>query len=77
MAASASGTGTSKTSNLNSVVIGSLFFLEKEIKGGSIPLQTIRADVDFARERAHLPYGDLGIKVWIYKGEVFSKKQGA
>jgi|SRR3989344_9136044 len=49
----------------------------EDIKRGSIPLQTIRADVDFARERAHLPYGDLGIKVWIYKGEVFSKKQGA
>jgi len=46
----------------------------EELKKGSIPLQTFRADVDFARERAHLPYGDLGIKVWIYKGEVFSKK---
>ena len=46
----------------------------EELKKGSIPLQTFRADVDFARERAHLPYGDIGIKVWIYKGEVFSKK---
>jgi len=45
----------------------------EEIKKGSIPLQTFRADVDFARERAHLPYGDIGIKVWIYKGEVFNK----
>ena len=45
----------------------------EEIKRGSIPLQTFRADVDFARERAHLPYGDIGIKVWIYKGEVFNK----
>ena len=44
------------------------------LKEGQIPLQTLRADVDFARGRAHLPYGDLGIKVWIYKGEVFSKK---
>lgn len=40
---------------------------------GRIPLQTLRADVDFARERAHLPYGDIGIKVWIYKGEIFDK----
>lgn len=40
---------------------------------GRIPLQTIRADIDFVRERAHLPYGDIGIKVWIYKGEVFEK----
>lgn len=46
----------------------------EEIKKGSIPLQTIRADVDFSRGRAHLPYGDIGIKVWIYKGEVFADK---
>ncbi len=46
---------------------------KEEIKRGGIPLQTFRADIDFARERAHLPYGDLGIKVWIYKGEIFNK----
>ncbi|MBI4114272.1 MAG: 30S ribosomal protein S3 [Candidatus Niyogibacteria bacterium] len=40
---------------------------------GRIPLQTLRADIDFARERAHLPYGDIGIKVWIYRGEKFEK----
>lgn len=44
----------------------------EQIKRGSIPLQTIRADVDFAREKAHMPYGDVGIKVWIYRGEVFN-----
>jgi small subunit ribosomal protein S3 len=43
----------------------------EELKKGSIPLQTFRADVDFARERAHLPYGDVGIRVWIYRGEKF------
>ncbi len=43
----------------------------EELKKGSIPLQTIRADVDFSRGRAHLPYGDIGIKVWIYKGQIF------
>lgn len=43
----------------------------EEIKKGGIPLQTFRADIDFAREKAHLPYGDIGIKVWIYKGEIF------
>jgi small subunit ribosomal protein S3 len=37
---------------------------------GSLPLQTLRADIDFAKYRAHLTYGDIGIKVWIYKGEV-------
>jgi small subunit ribosomal protein S3 len=46
---------------------------KEEIKRGGIPLQTFRADIDFAKERAHLPYGDLGIKVWIYKGEIFNK----
>ncbi|HEY4497916.1 MAG TPA: 30S ribosomal protein S3 [Candidatus Paceibacterota bacterium] len=45
------------------------------LKNGKIPLQTLRADVDFARGRAHLPYGDIGIKVWIYKGELFEKDE--
>lgn len=45
----------------------------EQIKRGSIPLQTFRADVDFAREKAHMSYGDIGIKVWIYRGEVFEK----
>lgn len=49
----------------------------EELKRGSIPLQTFRADIDFARERAHLSYGDIGIKVWIYKGQVFEDKKGA
>lgn len=46
----------------------------EELKRGRVPLQTFRADIDFAREQAHLPYGRVGIKVWIYKGEVFAKK---
>lgn len=45
------------------------------LKEGQVPLQTLRADIDFARGRAHLPYGDLGIKVWIYKGEIFGDKK--
>lgn len=47
----------------------------EELKKGGIPLQTFRADIDFAREKAYLPYGVIGIKVWIFKGEVFDKKQ--
>ena len=50
---------------------------DKELKKGRIPLQTFRADIDFARDKAHLPYGDLGVKVWIYRGEVFSENQKA
>ena len=47
----------------------------EELKKGSIPLQTFRADIDFKREKAHLPYGDVGIKVWIYRGKIFSDKK--
>lgn len=45
----------------------------EHLKKGRIPLQTFRSDIDFARERANLPLGVIGVKVWIYKGEVFSK----
>ena len=47
----------------------------EEIKKGRVPLQTLRADIDFAREEAYLPYGVIGVKVWIYRGEIFSEKQ--
>ncbi|HQC54634.1 MAG TPA: 30S ribosomal protein S3 [Clostridia bacterium] len=40
---------------------------------GSIPLQTIRADIDYGFAEAHTTYGVLGVKVWIYKGEIFGK----
>ena len=42
----------------------------EEARAGRVPLQTMRADIEFARERANIPQGVLGIKVWIYKGEV-------
>jgi small subunit ribosomal protein S3 len=45
----------------------------EELKKGRIPLQTLRADIDFAREKAHMTYGDIGIKVWIYRGDIFKK----
>jgi len=34
---------------------------------GQMPLQTLKADIDYAQERAHLPYGHIGIKVWVYR----------
>lgn len=46
---------------------------------GSIPLQTLRANIDYGFATAHTTYGVLGVKVWIYKGEVFNRtasKQG-
>ncbi|MDD3006293.1 MAG: 30S ribosomal protein S3 [Candidatus Pacebacteria bacterium] len=41
---------------------------------GKIPLQTLRADVDYAKYCAHTTFGVIGIKVWIYKGEIFNRK---
>lgn len=43
----------------------------EELKKGRVPLQTFRSNIDYAKERANLPLGVIGIKVWIYKGEVF------
>lgn len=41
---------------------------------GNIPLHTIRADVDYAHVEADTTYGKIGVKVWIYKGEILNKK---
>ncbi len=41
---------------------------------GTVPLHTLRADIDFAKETAFTTYGAIGIKVWIYKGEIFEDK---
>lgn len=40
---------------------------------GSIPLQTMRADIEYGFTEAHTTYGRIGVKVWIYKGEVLGK----
>lgn len=48
----------------------------EELKKGRIPLQTFRADIDFAQDEARLPLGKIGIKVWIYRGEVFEDRTG-
>ena len=48
---------------------------KEEAKKGRIPLQTFRADIDFAYEEAHLPYGVIGIKTWIYRGNVYQDKK--
>jgi small subunit ribosomal protein S3 len=48
---------------------------EELFKEGSIPLHTLRADIDYAKAEAHTTYGVIGIQVWIYKGLVFKKKK--
>lgn len=45
----------------------------EQIRRGGIPLQTFRADIDYAKQTARLPYGAIGIKVWIYKGQIFAE----
>jgi small subunit ribosomal protein S3 len=44
---------------------------------GTIPLQTLRADIDYGVAEAHTTYGIVGVKVWIYKGEVFHENRNA
>jgi small subunit ribosomal protein S3 len=46
----------------------------EQIKKGRIPLQTFRADIDYAHDEAHIPQGQIGIRVWIYRGDVFETK---
>lgn len=44
---------------------------------GTIPLQTIRADIDYGTAEAHTTYGRIGVKVWIYRGEVLKGEVAA
>ncbi len=44
---------------------------------GKIPLHNLRADIDFASATARTIYGTIGVKVWIYRGEVFDKEKGS
>jgi len=46
----------------------------EQYKEGRIPLHTLRADIDYAISEAHTIYGKIGIKVWIFKGEIFGKR---
>jgi small subunit ribosomal protein S3 len=46
----------------------------EQYREGRIPLHTLRADIDYAISEAHTVYGKIGIKVWIFKGEVFGKR---
>lgn len=45
------------------------------LKFGALPLQNLRADIDYGTATAHTSYGTNGIKVWIYKGEIFERKK--
>ena len=46
----------------------------EQYKEGRIPLHTLRADIDYAISEANTVYGKIGVKVWVFKGEVFGKR---
>lgn len=56
---------------------GSEIARSETLTSGSLPLHTLRADIDYARGVAQTTYGTIGVKVWIYKGEVFKKDKEA
>ena len=45
------------------------------VKDGRVPLHTFRSDVDFSLAEAHTTYGVIGVKVWIYNGEIYANKE--
>ncbi|MFQ3630485.1 30S ribosomal protein S3 [Roseiflexus sp.] len=45
-------------------------------RDGRVPLHTLRADIDYAQVHAHTTYGRIGVKVWIYKGDIFPDQKG-
>ncbi len=49
----------------------------EHLERGKLPLQTIRANIDYGEATAFTTYGTIGIKVWIYKGEIFADKVGS
>ena len=71
MKAGALGIKTSVSGRLGGAVMARTEFY----KEGTIPLQTLRADIDYGFYEADTTYGKIGVKVWIYKGEVLGKKK--
>jgi len=47
------------------------------VREGRVPAQTLRADIDFAVAQALTTYGRIGVKVWIYKGEILPEAEAA
>ncbi|MBI2465655.1 MAG: 30S ribosomal protein S3 [Candidatus Sungbacteria bacterium] len=47
----------------------------EQLSKGKIPLQNLRADIDYAQAEAHTTYGVIGVKVWLYKGDKFEEKK--
>lgn len=64
------GAKISLAGRLNGVEIARSEFFAK----GKIPLHTLRANIDYAKTVAKTAYGTIGIKIWVYKGDIFKKK---
>ncbi len=71
MKAGAKGVKIMVAGRLNGVDIAR----REKLVEGKIPLQTLRSDIDYSRGTARTIYGTIGIKVWIYKGKYFDKKE--
>lgn len=59
---------------LSGILGGNSMARTEMMKKGRVPLQTFRADIDYAHSTARLTLGAVGVKVWIYKGDIFNKK---
>lgn len=70
MKAGAEGAKIIMSGRLNGVEIART----ETVKQGRMPLHTLRADIDYSRGAANTIWGKIGIKVWIYKGEIFNKQ---
>jgi small subunit ribosomal protein S3 len=70
MTAGAKGVKIKLSGRLNGVEIAR----QETLAQGKVPLITLRSDVDYAHVEANTTYGVIGVKVWIYKGEVFGRK---
>lgn len=70
MKAGAQGVKISMAGRLNGVDIAR----SEKLSAGKVPLITLRSDVDYAFSEADTTYGKIGVKVWIYRGEVFGRK---
>ena len=71
MKSGAKGIKTKVSGRLNGVEIAR----SEGYKEGVIPLHTLRADIDYAAKEANTIYGKIGVKVWIYKGEILPEKK--
>jgi small subunit ribosomal protein S3 len=62
---------------LSGMLGGGSMSRKEHLMKGRVPLQTFRSDIDYAKETARLPLGAIGVKVWIYRGEVFGDEKAA